>query len=85
MASMTIRNLDEDVKQRLRLRAVEHGHSMEQEAREILCQAVNGAASHGDSDQGESTAAILHELLKPFRDVELDIMPRYGQREVHFD
>ena len=85
MASMTIRNLDENVKQRLRLRAVEHGHSMEQEAREILCQAVNGAASHSDSAQGESSAAILHELLKPFRDVELDIMPRYGQREVHFD
>ena len=36
MASITIRNLDEDLEQRLRVRAAEHGHSMEQEARNIL-------------------------------------------------
>ena len=36
MASITIRNLDDDVKRRLRIRAAEHGRSMEEEAREIL-------------------------------------------------
>ena len=36
MASMTIRNLDESLKKRLRVRAAEHGKSMEEEAREIL-------------------------------------------------
>lgn len=36
MASMTIRNLDDRVKTRLRVRAAEHGRSMEDEAREIL-------------------------------------------------
>ena len=36
MASITIRNLDDEVKQRLRVRAAEHGNSMEQEARDIL-------------------------------------------------
>ena len=36
MASMTIRQLDEDLKQRLRLRAARHGRSMEDEARTIL-------------------------------------------------
>ena len=40
MASITIRNLDDDVKRRLRVRAAEHGHSMEQEARDILRAAV---------------------------------------------
>lgn len=40
MASITIRNLDDDVKRRLRLRAVERGRSMEEEARAILRQAV---------------------------------------------
>jgi plasmid stability protein len=36
MASITIRNLDDDLKRRLRVRAAEKGHSMEDEAREIL-------------------------------------------------
>ena len=36
MASITIRNLDDEIKTRLRMRAAEHGHSMEEEARTIL-------------------------------------------------
>ena len=40
MASITIRNLDEDLKRRLRGRAAAHGRSMEEEAREILTQAL---------------------------------------------
>jgi plasmid stability protein len=40
MSSITIRNLDESVKTRLRLRAARHGCSMEQEVRQILQQTV---------------------------------------------
>ncbi|HHJ38126.1 MAG: plasmid stabilization protein [Methylothermaceae bacteria B42] len=40
MASLTIRNLDEDIKQRLKLIAARHGHSLEEEARQILRRAV---------------------------------------------
>ena len=40
MASITIRNLDDDVKHRLRVWAAEHGRSMEEEARDILRQVV---------------------------------------------
>jgi plasmid stability protein len=36
MASLTIRSLDETIKTKLRLRAAQHGWSMEQEVREIL-------------------------------------------------
>ena len=36
MASITIRQLPETTKRKLRIRAAEHGRSMEQEAREIL-------------------------------------------------
>ena len=36
MASITIRNLDDKLKQHLRLRAAQHGRSMEEEARVIL-------------------------------------------------
>jgi antitoxin FitA len=36
MPTITIRNLEEQVKQRLRVLAAEHGRSMEAEARDIL-------------------------------------------------
>ena len=35
MAALTIRNLDPAIKERLRIRAAEHGHSMEAEARHV--------------------------------------------------
>lgn len=40
MSSITIRNLDESVKNSLRIRAARHGWSMEQEVRQILQQVV---------------------------------------------
>ena len=45
MADLSIRNLDDDVKRRLRVRAAEHGRSMEAEVREILTEAVGGVGS----------------------------------------
>ena len=45
MASITIRNLDDDVKTRLRKRAAGHGRSMEEEARLILAHAVEREAA----------------------------------------
>lgn len=41
MAVMTIRNLDEALKTRLRIRAATHGKSMEEEARDILRAALS--------------------------------------------
>ncbi|NNH71644.1 Arc family DNA-binding protein [Nocardia uniformis] len=40
MASITIRGLDDTVKERLRRRAAAHGRSMEAEARAILSDSV---------------------------------------------
>lgn len=40
MASITIRNIDEPLKMQLRVRTAHNGHSMEQEARVILRDAV---------------------------------------------
>ena len=56
--TLTIRNLEEPVKQKLRMQAASHGHSMEAEAREILTRAVKGgspAATH--SFQAVATVA----------------------------
>ena len=43
-AAITIRKLDDTVKSQLRVQAAEHGRSMEEEAREILRNALNPSA-----------------------------------------
>jgi plasmid stability protein len=43
MAQLLVRNLDDDVKARLRILAAAHGRSMEEEVREILRRAVTPA------------------------------------------
>ena len=40
MAAVSIRNMDERVKERIRVRAARHGRSMEEEMRVILTDAV---------------------------------------------
>jgi plasmid stability protein len=64
MAQLIVRNLDEGVKTRLRRRAARHGRSMEEEARDILRDALKGddAPSGG---LGSAIAAL-------FRDTGLD-------------
>lgn len=46
MASITVRNLDDEVKSKLRVRAARHGRSMEEEARVILREGVERPESH---------------------------------------
>ena len=75
MATMTIRNIDPSVKERLRLRAAQHGHSMEAEAREILQSAVNRPG------RPETLASIMRELFGPENGVELELPPREPGRE----
>ena len=43
MATLTIRKLDPVVKERLRVRAAQHGHSMKEEARRVLSESCGGA------------------------------------------
>ena len=70
LAAVSIRNLDERVKERLRVRAARHGRSMEAEIRAILTDAVSGP--------GEA-AGFFDVILDRFAElggVELDIPPR---------
>lgn len=46
MAAVSIRNLDETVRERLRQRAAAHGRSMEAEMRAILVAAVEEPGDH---------------------------------------
>ena len=43
MATLTIRNVDDDLKASLRMRAARHGQSMEEEVRSILRQVLTQA------------------------------------------
>jgi plasmid stability protein len=47
MSTLTVRNLDDDVKSRLRVRAAQNGRSMEAEAREILKASLSTAPRTG--------------------------------------
>ena len=51
MGNLTIRNLDDALKRRLRVRAAVHGRSMEEEVREILRQVVGGTVPAPDLGQ----------------------------------
>lgn len=75
MASLTIRNLDDAVKQRLRIRAAEHGRSMEEEARDILRAAVE--AVRPPRDLGRA----IHDRFAAAGGVELDLPARGPMRE----
>ena len=48
MGNLSVRKLDDETMERLRIRAAEHGISMEEEARRILSQAVAAPAKLGD-------------------------------------
>ena len=76
MASITVRNLDEDLKRRLRIRAAENGRSMEQEAREIL-----RAALSGDEAPVHNLGTAIHELFEPLGGVDPFIPPREPMRD----
>jgi plasmid stability protein len=70
MAAVSIRNLDDTVRERLRVRAAAHGRSMEAEMRAILVEAVR---EPGD-DEG-----LLDALVARFGElggVDLDLLSR---------
>ena len=76
MASITIRNLEEPLKVRLRLRAAAHGRSMADEARDILRNALDSETARS----GDLVAAIRARLA-PLGGVDLPETPREAPRE----
>lgn len=61
MSSITIRNLDENLKASLRIRAASHGVSMEQEVRNILQSTLAADASQVN---GLDFALHIHQRFK---------------------
>ncbi len=70
MATLVIRDLDDDVKARLRIQAAEHGRSMEAEARAILAGAVSSRRPP------RQLGSHVRHRFEQLRGVELDIPAR---------
>jgi antitoxin FitA len=70
MATLTIRNLDDNVKAQLRLEAARHGHSMEEEVRVILQRAL--ASPNNTSGFG----GRIHQRFAALADVGLALPDR---------
>jgi len=76
MGAITIRNVDDALKKRLRVQAALHGRSMEEEARAILRTALSR-----EPGGPENLGSGLHALFEPYGGVDLDIPPREPMRE----
>ena len=76
MASITIRNLDEQTKARLRVRAAHHKRSMEDEARNIL-----RAALAEQSGTLRNLADAIRSRFQPFGGIDLQLPVREPMRE----
>jgi plasmid stability protein len=76
MASITIRNLDDDLKSRLRIQAAVHGRSMEDEARDILRCALNV-----EPGTPQNLAEAIHSRFAPLGGWDIELPPREPMRE----
>ena len=77
MATITVRNLDAELQQRLRRRAAQHGRSIEEEARVIL----RAALGQEETAPVKNLGTAIHERFKPFGGVELELPPREPMRD----
>ena len=75
MANITIRNLDDDIRTRLRVQAASNGHSMEEEVRQILRKAV------GRAGRSRDITSIIRSHFGPTNGVDLELPPRESGRE----
>lgn len=69
---MTIRNIDEQLKARLRVQAAQHGRSMEDEARDIL----RAALSTEGEGSGQSLIDSIRRRIAPLGGVDLALPVR---------
>jgi len=78
MASITVRNLEEKLKHRLKVRAAENGRSMEQEVREILKSALHKASK---PKTGADLVKRIRAIWEPLGGVELEVPAREPMRD----
>lgn len=77
MASLSVRNLEDELIARLRRRAARHGRSAEAEVRDILRRAL----SSEDEASFEDLAAELRALTAGRRHTPAEVLQREGRDE----
>ena len=77
MATLTIRQLDEKTKTRLRIRAAHHGRSIEEEAREILRSALTTS-----TPAKRNLAEAIERRFAAFGGIELRPVRRDAVRDI---
>ncbi len=77
MSSITIRNLDPALKEKLRVRAAQNGHSMEAEVRFIL----QSTFARADSPKKLNLYERIRARIEPLGGVDLELPPRGPGRE----
>jgi plasmid stability protein len=80
MGTITVRNLDDEVKARLRRRAAASGHSMEEEVRKVLSLSV-GVGTGGAPKDGADLARRIRARFHPLGGADLELPPRGPARE----
>ncbi len=80
MASIVVRNLEEKLKRRLKVRAAENGRSMEQEVREILKSALRQKPIH-KTRTGADLVRAIRQRFEPLGGVELEPYRREPMRD----
>ncbi len=82
MASITIRNLDAELQQRLQHRAARHGRSPEEEVCDILRAALGPeAALEQEPAPATGLGTAIHARFKALGGVELELPPREPMRD----
>ncbi|MGB5733424.1 MAG: plasmid stabilization protein [Thiohalocapsa sp.] len=79
MAMLTVRNLDDAIKSQLRIKAAQHGWSMEEEARRILREAL----LPDDHQKGLGTR-LHHQVVELSGGAELELPARSLPRSAPF-
>jgi plasmid stability protein len=82
MATLTIPNLDDAVHERLRARAEERGRSAEEEARDILEEAIERDERSPDAEPG-SGARLVAELRAIFADMGGVDLPEFPDAPIN--
>ena len=78
MANITILDIDDELEQRLKQRATQHGQSVQAEARDILRDVLSTGPSVAVPG---NLAAAIRAIVEPLGGIELEPFPRQPIRE----
>ncbi len=71
MGQLLIRNVEDEMKARLKRQAARHGRSMEEEARDILRDGLKGDEQPEGADEEQPEGGLGTEIAEMFRGIGL--------------